>query len=146
MLCINCFSNTSVTNSRPHKNRPHIWRRRFCRNCETTFTTYERPALGENKLIKSSSGKSIPFNLGRLIISISKSFTHSPKDAAYNSLWLAQTVEDMLSAQTEDITTYDIEATTHQALKRFDEMAAMQYAIAHQLIASTRRRGRPSLS
>lgn len=145
MFCINCFhKNTSVTNSRPHKKQPLIWRRRTCKNCGTTFTTYERPSLADNKPVILPGGKTDTFNLGKLILSIAKAFTHMPQEAEYNALWLAQTVEDTLSTQREVVTPEDIEATTHTVLKRFDELAAIQYAAQHQLISSTRRRGRPS--
>ncbi len=146
MFCINCFNNdTSVTNSRPHKKQPHIWRRRTCKNCGITFTTYERPSLADNKPVHLPGGKTGTFNLGKLIISISQAFTHTPKEAEYNALWLAQTVEDTLSSQREVITPEDIAATTHDVLKKFDELAAVQYAARHRLISSLRRRGRPSL-
>lgn len=146
MFCINCFhKNTSVTNSRPNKKQPQVWRRRACSNCHSTFTTYERPSLADNKPITLPNGSTDTFNLGKLILSISKAFTHSPSDAQYNALWLAQTVEDTLSTERQTITPEDIAATTHQVLKKFDELAAVQYAAQHQLISSTRKRGRPSL-
>ncbi len=147
MFCINCFhKNTAVVNSRPHKKKPTVWRRRKCPSCGNTFTTLERPSLADNKPVHLPSGKTDTFNLGKLIISISKAFTHSPKDAEYNALWLAQTIEDTLSTEHTVVTPEDIEAVTHQTLKRFDELAAIQYAAQHQLISSTRqRRGRPSL-
>jgi transcriptional repressor NrdR len=145
MFCINCFhKNTTVTNSRPNKKQPQIWRRRKCVACGTIFTTYERPSLADNKRVQLQSGKTDTFNLGKLILSISKAFTHSPKSAEYDTLWLAQTVEDTLSSQRETITPEDIEATTHDVLRHFDELAAVQYAAQHQLISTTRRRGRPS--
>lgn len=146
MFCVNCFhKSTAVVNSRPHKKQPTVWRRRTCPNCSQTFTTYERPSLADNKPVHLLSGERDEFNLGKLIISISKAFTHSPKDAEYNVLWLAQTVEDIMSTEYKVITPEDIEAVTHQTLKRFDELAAVQYAAQHKLISSTRRRGRPSL-
>ena len=146
MFCINCFNHTTnVTNSRPHKKQPQIWRRRHCSKCGTTFTTHERPSLADNKPISLPDGSSDNFNIGKLILSIAKSFTHSPEEAQYNALWLAQTVEDTLSTQRKIITPEDIEATTHQALKKFDELSAVQYAAQHHLISSVRRRGRPSL-
>ncbi|MDB5168261.1 MAG: hypothetical protein JWO55_519 [Candidatus Saccharibacteria bacterium] len=146
MFCINCFhKNTSVANSRPNKKQPQVWRRRTCSQCQSTFTTYERPSLADNKPIDLSDGSTDTFNLGKLILSISKAFTHSPDGAQYNALWLAQTVEDTLSIERQTITPEDIAATTHQTLKKFDELAAVQYAAQHQLISSTRKRGRPSL-
>jgi len=147
MFCINCFhSSTKVTNSRPHKKRPQVWRRRICSECGIAFTTYERISLSETKPIYLSSGEKESFNLGKLTLSISKAFTHATHDAEYSSFWLAQTVEDTLSTQYETITTENIEAVTHAVLKNFDELAAVQYAAQHRLISSTkRRRGRPSL-
>lgn len=147
MFCINCFhKNTSVANSRPQKKQPAVWRRRKCSNCGETFTTFERPSLADNKPIILPSGETDVFNLGKLIISINKAFTHAPKEGEKNALWLAQTVEYTLSTQHTTITPEDIEAVTHQTLKRFDELAAVQYGAQHQLISSTRQsRGRPSL-
>lgn len=147
MFCINCFhKNTFITNSRPHKKQPTVWRRRQCKACNTVFTTHERPSLADNKPVHLPSGKTDVFNLGKLILSIAQAFTHSPSKAEYDALWLAQTVEDTLSTECQIITPEDIAATTHQILKRFDELAAVQYAARHQLIISTRRRrGRPSL-
>jgi transcriptional repressor NrdR len=147
MFCINCFNNsTKVLNSRPHKKQPSVWRRRKCQNCGTLFTTYERPSLADNKKITLSDNKTETFNLGKLIQSIAKAFAHSPHHAQYSSLWLAMSVEDILSTQREVITTEDITATTHDVLKHYDPLAAMQYAAQHNLIASSRkRRGRPSL-
>jgi transcriptional regulator NrdR family protein len=91
------------------------------------------------------TGKTEEFNLGKLLISISRAFTHNVSEAAYSSLWLAQTAEDILSTEVETITPEEIAAITHDVLKRFDELAAIQYAAQHQLISSVRRRGRPSL-
>lgn len=146
MFCINCFhTNTKVSNSRPNKKQPLVWRRRQCIECGTTFTTYERPSLAENKPIHLPNGETDAFNLGKLILSISRAFTHAPREAEYNALWLAQTVEDMLSTERQVVTPEDIEAATHTTLKRFDELAAIQYAAQHKLISSTKRRGRPSL-
>lgn len=145
MFCINCFNpSTSVANSRPNKKQPLVWRRRRCPACDTAFTTHERPSLADNKPVLLPNGAQETFNLGKLIISISKAFAHLPKEAAYSSLWLAQTVEDILSSQRETITPEDIEATTHEVLGRFDELAAVQYAAQHHMITTTRKRGRPS--
>lgn len=147
MFCINCFHRTTaVTNSRPHKKTPSVWRRRSCSACGAVFTTIERPSLADNRHVSRADGDRDLFNLGKLIISIASVFTHSPEKASRDALWLAQTVEDTLSTEYAIITTDDIAAVTHQALKRFDELAAIQYAAKYGLIASTRRRGRPSLS
>lgn len=144
MFCIHCFhTSTKVTNSRPNKKSPTIWRRRTCTDCQTTFTTYERPSLAENKPIYRPDGTADAFNLGKLIISIASSFSHAPSKAKYDAIWLAQTVEDLLSSQQHTITPEDIAAATHQTLLQFDELAALQYAARYGLITSTTKgRGR----
>ena len=147
MICVNCFhDSTSITNSRPHKKQASVWRRRQCDRCKQVFTTIERPSLMENKRIFLDNSKTEPFSLSRLTVSIAQSFSHNPHKAAYDAMWLAQTTEQALSTSNATITAEDIAATTHQVLKNYDELAAVQYAAKHQLIASTRRRGRPSLS
>ena len=149
MFCINCFhGNTSVTNSRPHKKQPSVWRRRKCATCGMVFSTLERPSLAENTPVYLSGGGNEPFNLGQLIVSIAEAFSHKPDDGKKHALWLAQTVETTLSTQhPAAFTPDDIEVTTYAVLKNFDEVAAIQYGAKHRLIVSAaiKRRGRPSL-
>ncbi len=146
MICINSLNeDTKVVNSRAGKKSPVVWRRRKSIVSGVTFTTYERPALAENTSIARADKSMDTFNLGRLILSIAASFSHNTHAARYDSLWLAQTVEDSLSMQQGDvITPNDILQTTYHTLKRFDELAAMQYAAKHHMITGIRRRGRPS--
>lgn len=148
MICINCFYiDTAVINSRPHKKRASIWRRRKCSQCNTVFTTNEKPTLKDGKKVyRSDSTSPEPFSLSKLTLSIAAAFTHDPIKAAYDALWLAETVEETVITQYSTVSTDDIAATVHQTLKKFDELAAIQYAAKHQLIQQVRRRGRPSLS
>lgn len=147
MFCVNCFHpTTQVTNSRPHKKQPVVWRRRYCPQCNLTFTTTERPSLAHTQTVHRSDGTTVPFNLGTLIISLSRAFQHNPAEAETATLDLAQTIELILATELKTITPEDIEVIAHQVLKRYDELAAMQYAAQHQLItSSSKRRGRPSL-
>lgn len=154
MICVNCFhEKTKVTNSRPHKKTAGTWRRRQCQNptCGLTFTTYEKPALDDSVTVhypsaNSKLGASAAFSLSKLTLSIAASFTHDPAARQLHSLPLAETVEQLLISQVRQPSVDDIAATTHQVLKRFDELAALQYAAGHGLVAATRsRRGRPSI-
>lgn len=147
MICINCsHGDTTVTNSRPSKKSPSVWRRRTCPQCKKTFTTYEQPSLSENKAVQLVDGGYETFNLGRLTLSISQAFSHDTHQAKYDSFPLAQTVANELSRLPESLTVDAIAQTTYRTLRRVDELAAVQYAARHHLISSTRRRGRPSLS
>lgn len=148
MFCINCLHpKTAVMNSRPHKKQPTIWRRRSCPQCGAIFTTTERVTVTDQRSIVDTNGVKTPFNIGQLLISIAQSFSHDPLQAKTDSLHLAQTVETMLVAQTRgDITSDQLAHTVYGVLKKYDELAAVQYAAKHQLISSLRKRGRPSLA
>lgn len=135
-----------MSNSRPHKKQPQNWRRRTCAACHRTFTTYERPSSDE-LLVRSPEDVTEGFNIGKLIQSIARASQHNKKQAAYDSLHLARTVELALITSASDdfcVTPGQISQQTHEVLKRFDELTAMQYAMQHGLIVSVRRRGRPS--
>lgn len=147
MISLNSSNeSTRVINSRPSKTKPVVWRRRQGLKSAVTFTTYERPSLAENKPIIIDLHTTDTFNLGRLILSIAQSFGHNEHAAQYESLWLAQTVEESLSMDPAPLTTIAISEMTYEVLKRFDELAAVQYAAKHHLISTTKKRGRPSLA
>ena len=145
MICINCFHvKTRVANSRPHT-KPSVWRRRKCDSCQAVFTTYEKPSLDDRPILQNNSQADV-FNIGRLIISISRSFQHDTKAAKYASLYLAETVESKLIATTKPLSTDDITAITYETIRRYDPVAGVQYAAQHDLVTPTRRPGRPSIS
>lgn len=98
-----------------------------------------------NERVYSSNGSSEPFSLSRLTISINAGFTHDIESGKRHSLDLAENVALQLAASGNKLNTELIEATTHQALKQFDQAAALQYAIKHDLLITLKRVGRPSL-
>lgn len=145
MKCINCFHiKTKVVNSRPHT-KPSVWRRRTCPQCLVTFTTYERPSLDEQQIL-GHDGQTTPFNIGRLIVSISRSFQHNKHAAQYDSLHLAETIEAQLIATGKPLSVDDVAALTHATIKQYDPVAAIQYAAQHDLVTTARRPGRPSVT
>lgn len=143
MFCINCLNlDTAVINSRPSKKIASVWRRRRCPQCRKTFTTYEQPSLSDSQIIIRTDTTKDTFNLGRLLLSIAASFSHNAHKAQYESIALAQTVENTLLTRSKDqpLTPLVIAETTYQTLQRFDQLAAMQYGAKHQLISPTGRR------
>ncbi len=143
MICINCFHDKTTTkNSRKHTKHPSVWRRRSCPECGAVFTTYERATL-DGRMVLTHDGSTTPFNLGKLIISISRSFQHNKHTAAHDSYFLAQTAQEQIIKQGKPLSTQIIAQITHMILQRYDPVAALQYAAQHRLITS-RRRGRPS--
>lgn len=147
MFCVNCFyPNTQVTNSRSKKKQALVWRRRHCSQCNHTFTTHETPSLAHNTTVYLANNKKTPFNIGRLTLSIAEAFSHAPNVAKDHAFSLAKTTEDILSTEVKLITPEEIAAVTHAVVKRFDELAGLQYAARHQLVTTVRKRGRPSTS
>ena len=134
MFCIYCFhKGTRVSNSRPHKKQPSVWRRRTCQHCKRTFTTTEQPSL--DGVAVYHGRHHTPFNIGQLTISIAAAFQHRPEHGKQQAYWLARSVETWLATEHQHITTDDVEAATHQILQRYDNLAALQYAAQHQHIA-----------
>lgn len=136
---------TKVTNSRTAKKRPEVWRRRQCLSCHKIFSSYELPELSIE--VTTETNQRHPFSLGKLHLSVAASFTHSKTAASYDSLDLAKTIQQrLITLQRTSLTAQEIAQETHATLKRFDELAAVQYAARHHLISTVRRRGRPSLA
>lgn len=132
MICINCFhEKTKIINSRQNKKSPIVWRRHYCPQCQQSFTTYEQPTSDNLKIIKGSS--EIPFNLGKLIISIARSFQHSKQQGDKYSYDLAATVSQKL-AKKSSISSRDLASLCLSTLEAFDHIAALQYAAQHNLI------------
>ena len=146
MICIYCLHQKTITpNSRPHKKSSQVWRRRHCTECGRTFTTYERPSL-EDMTIIAADGAKAQFSLGRLTVSLYSSLL-GHKEPAATSYELAQTIELHLLQRydiTTPITSSAIADEAYHTLKRYDELCGLQYGARHGLIASIRRRGRPS--
>lgn len=88
----------------------------------------------------------MPFNIGRLTISIARSFQHNLHAARYDSLRLAETIEATLLKSGTPLSADDIAAVTHATIKRYDPVAAVQYAAQHDLLTTARRPGRPSIT
>lgn len=143
MICINCFhKKTAVANSRGHKKESAIWRRRKCPSCQTIFTTYELPSLTDVKILTPRGLE--PFSFSKLLISIANSFRHNQHAADYESFYLTQTIQQRILIEIKSPSTEDIAAIAHDTLKKYDPVAAVQYAAQHDMITSRRRAGRPS--
>lgn len=147
MFCLYCLHpKTSIPNSRPHKKRPQVWRRRQCSACKRVFTTYERPSLEDVTIINKGIGTQQTFSIGQLAVSIYESMSHRPS-AANDSYELARTIEYGLIHKYDIETPLSTKAIAKEAyivLKRYDELVGLQYGARYGLIASIRRRGRPS--
>jgi len=152
MICIKCSSETRVTNSRPHKKTPSVWRRRECTACGTVFTTSEVVAdTSYDFSVKTPTGELSAFSLPRLMFSIASALSHrSSTSAPDESYWLAQTVTQAVQATaTDTIGSHALAEQVFETVSHFDATAGIQYGARHGLIQNTAqkaRRGRPRTS
>lgn len=149
MICINCSNETKVTNSRPHKKTPSVWRRRQCKACGTLFTTME--IVADNayifRVVKAGDAPE-DFSLPRLMMSIAASLAHRPAPAsADEAYWLAQTIAQNIQATaTDTVAAQALAEETWTVVSHFDATAGIQYGARHGLLQNTAqkpRRGRP---
>ena len=56
MVCLYCYQKTRVANSRVAAAGYSIWRRRYCSNCQTAFTTSEQIVLESVIAFKTADG------------------------------------------------------------------------------------------
>lgn len=154
MFCINCYyPDTKVTNSRPHKKQPSIWRRRRCQACGLTFTTLESPDIsGILHVRNAKTGAVETYEKGVLLISILTAL-HSAGGRPGDAYWLTETVEQHALSYLRDhqgtvkhIGTDTLRDLAYETLSAYHQVAGLSYGAAHGLIAGgsqKRRPGRP---
>ncbi len=148
MICIKCSSETKVTNSRPHKKTPTVWRRRQCLSCGTVFSTNEVVADDSYAFRVQGPNGMTNFSLPRLMLSIATCLTHRPSPASGDeAYWLSQTVAQQVQASATDvIVVHSLAEMTYHALSNFDATAGIQYGARQGLVTNVAQRparGRP---
>ncbi|HYG84250.1 MAG TPA: hypothetical protein VD907_05220 [Verrucomicrobiae bacterium] len=89
--------------------------------------------MTEEIKIKSKDKTLSNYNPGMLLQSILKSFAHR-SDAASDSYWLMQSVEDKLaSSQLLEIEIDELQRLIFYTVHNFDKLAGMQYAAQHNV-------------
>jgi len=141
MICIHCGNTkTNVTNSRPHKKRPSVWRRRACSQCGALFTTLETIDVSDQLTVTHTDGAKSAFSIPLLMLSLSTVLQHRA-DQADDAFWLAQTIAEQLYAgEFAPLETTDIIQAVYITLDRYDTAAALQYGARYGIIASPQRR------
>lgn len=127
MICPYCTSETQVTNSRPSKKSPEVWRRRSCKVCLNVWTTRETVDLSTSHRIVTSQNHLEPFQRDKLFMSIKDSCAHR-KTALSDATALTDTILRQVLLQNESlISTLYLSDITYKVLNRFDPTAAAVY-------------------
>lgn len=142
MVCIYCGNNTKVTNSRPRRRNPSVWRRRECLACVAQFSTNEQPDYASALAVADQALGVYPFVRDRLFLSLYRALGHRP-DALVSATELTGTVIGKLfrsSTQDQGMLTAELIArTSFETLKRYDPLAAGSYKAYHQAALGNRR-------
>lgn len=130
MICINCsHPKTSVTNSRPHKTTPSVWRRRQCTKCHTLVTTYERIDVADQLLIQGR-----PFSMAKLTVNLFKYLPQSSSQAD-EALALAQTIgESLLLDKRQEVTTVALTERIWSTLSRYNTKSGLKYGLDYDCV------------
>jgi transcriptional regulator NrdR family protein len=131
MVCIYCFADTGVVNSRLQKRHNSVWRRRKCSQCQATFTTHEVVQYADIWRVRTRDGLK-PFNRDLLLISLHDSLKHRP-DGLADAGALTQTIINNLRHDVHDglIASVHISSVALTVLRNFDNTAAVHYAAFH---------------
>jgi transcriptional repressor NrdR len=127
MKCPFCRETTTeVYNSRRTRFATQIWRRRRCKHCGESFTTYEAPDLGFLSVLKRS-GRPEAYSRPKLYSSLYKAF-----DAATGQADAIDAVTDTVEAKILDrrnrhIASDDIARIVLITLKHFSATAFLRY-------------------
>lgn len=132
MVCLYCKAPTQVINSRRQKRLNQVWRRRQCINCGAVVTSHEAFDFSGSFALQTSDGKLMNFKREKLFLSILKSCQHR-KSALDDAIALTETVISKLVRATSEgaVAAETVAALTHDALRNFDQAAAVQYAAYH---------------
>ena len=124
-------SDTRVTNSRPSKKYPEVWRRRRCKVCKNIWTTREYIDLYTSHRVLTRHKKLQAFSRDKLLLSIIEALKHR-QDALDEAIELTETIiRNLLKTGEASIPAYAITAETILVLKRFDPTAASVYESLH---------------
>lgn len=127
MFCPYCESDTKVTNSRPSKRFPEVWRRRQCKSCAGLWTTREYIDLSTSHRVRTRHKVMQAFSRDVLFLSIIDSLSHR-KDRISDATALTDTVLTRVLAQNAIvIETTAIINVTYDVLLHFDQTAAAVY-------------------
>lgn len=132
MRCPFCgHDDTQVKDSRPTDDNSAIRRRRFCQNCGSRFTTFERVQLRELTVVKKS-GKRVPFDREKLARSIEIATRKRPIEAERIERIVNGIVRRLESSGETEISSDAIGEQVMDALFGLDPVAYVRFASVYR--------------
>ncbi|MFM9889137.1 MAG: transcriptional regulator NrdR [Rickettsiales bacterium] len=132
MHCPFCnHEDTQVKDSRPSEDGSSIRRRRFCPECNSRFTTFERVQLRELTVVKSTGEKKL-FDREKIAKSMAIALRKRPVDADMVEMAINRIVQKLESEGESDIPTQRIGSLVMAELKKLDAVGYIRYASVYR--------------
>jgi transcriptional repressor NrdR len=132
MKCPYCgHADTQVKDSRPSEDGLTIRRRRFCPECNSRFTTFERVQLRELTLVKKSGERRI-FDRDKLLRSIQIATRKRPVTAEQVDQLVTRVTQKLESMGEQEIPTDMVGKVVMDELKALDTVAYIRFASVYR--------------
>ena len=132
MRCPFCSNqDTQVKDSRPADENSSIRRRRYCDQCGSRFTTFERVQMRDLTVLKRN-GKRVPFDRDKLTRSLEISTRKRNLDAERIDHLVSAIVRRLESTGDSEITSEAIGEQVMDALFAVDKVAYVRYASVYR--------------
>jgi transcriptional repressor NrdR len=132
MRCPFCGHNdTQVKDSRPTEDNAAIRRRRFCADCGSRFTTFERVQLRDLMILKKN-GQRVPFERDKLIRSIQLACRKRPVDEERIERVVNGIQRRLESSGENEIRSDAVGELVMEALSNLDPVAYVRFASVYR--------------
>jgi transcriptional repressor NrdR len=132
MKCPFCgHADTQVKDSRPSEDGLTIRRRRYCPECNSRFTTFERVQLRELTVLKKN-GERRMFDRDKLARSLQLALRKRPVSSEQLEQLVTRITQKLESLGENEIPTATIGATVMEELKKVDSVAYIRFASVYK--------------
>lgn len=132
MRCPFCGAeDTQVKDSRPTEDKNAIRRRRFCPDCGSRFTTFERVQLRELTVVKKN-GQRVPFDRDKLMRSVLVATRKRPVEPERVERMISGIVRQLESLGEPEISSDVIGKIVMDALSNLDPVAYVRFASVYR--------------
>jgi transcriptional repressor NrdR len=132
MRCPFCgFHDTQVKDSRPSEDGGTIRRRRYCPECDSRFTTFERIQLRELVVVKKNGEKRV-FDRDKIARSMAIALRKRHVEAEATEQAINGIVKALETSGENEIESGKIGELVMQALRKLDHVAYIRYASVYR--------------
>ena len=132
MRCPVCGAeDTQVKDSRPTEDKNAIRRRRFCPDCGSRFTTFERVQLRELTVVKKNNQR-VPFDRDKLVRSVLVATRKRPVEPERIDRMISGIVRQLESLGETEVSSDVIGKIVMDALSNLDQVAYVRFASVYR--------------